>query len=329
MVKLSESKYFHIPAVLLFALILSIIKIHLYDDDFYEYYQHYLSYLHDGVYPTYALGKEFFLSLVIIFISLFNLENIYFFSFIIKALNFLLVYLFLRKFGKNNEFIIVLLFLSPLFIMYSDSFIRQSLSLSLLLVALTELNYKKYAYYLMSIFTHTSSIIYLPVILKRIEPKILFIFLILSFFINPISNSFLESFLHFFNLSDKLYFSNQILEIDPEYSTTPSIFSFLPTVAIIFTALITRDNFSNVEVKLINIFILAMIFVNLLLLVPYASSRIGILLYCYTPLLFVLLKGRSRVLLICVIYFYYWYRFITRENQTMELNFQYLIWPFN
>ena len=329
MVKLSETKYIHIPVVLLFALIISVIKTHVYDDDFYGYYQHYLSYLHDGIYPIYSEGKEFVLSLVVIFIALFNVENIYLFSFLVKALNFLLVYLFLRKFGKNNEFIIVLLFLSPLFIMYSDSFIRQSLSLSLLLIALTELNNKRYVYFLMSIFTHISSIIYFPVINKRIEPKILFVFFILSIFTHPISYSFLESILDFFNLTDKLYFSNQIMKIDSEVLTNPSIFSFLPTVAIICTAFITRSNFSNMEVKLINIFILAMIFMNVLVLIPYASSRIGILIYCYTPLLFVLLKGRSRIALICVIYFYYWYRFITRENPSMELNFQYLIWPFN
>ena len=323
-------------AVLLLYLIgisifLSIIKIHQYEDDFFGYFNHYQSYIKNGEIPLYSEGKEFILTVVIFLVGVFQVDNINFFSFSIKIIFYSFVSLFFLRYKskdkESNYYLIILVLTSPNFIIYTDSFIRQSLGLIFLLLSLTFSLQKKIIYSLLSIFTHLTNLIYLPIIFTKVKFIHMVLVLIVSYLIIGIDYEVFSAMASIVGMSDKLYFIDQMYK-QGMVDTRPSIATFLPAILIITAAKVTNKNLDSTDNKLINIFLYSIIIGNLVSGIPYATSRISMLVIAFTPVLFVLLKGRVQIVLSVIIYCYMWLRFIYRDNPTLELNYQYLVWPF-
>jgi hypothetical protein len=130
-------------------------------------------------------------------------------------------------------------------------------------------------------------------------------------------------------MNDKLYFIDQIYLSGVIIDTKPSITTFIPAVLIIIISKITIKNQTEKDKLLINMFMWSIIMGNIVSTIPYASSRIAMLTMAYTTILYVLLKGRTLLITSILINGYLWMRFATRENPTMEMNFQNLIWPLS
>jgi hypothetical protein len=151
--------------------------------------------------------------------------------------------------------------------------------------------------------------------------------LVVSYLITGIDYGVFSAIASALGMSDKLYFIDQMYQ-QGMVDTRPSVTTFLPAILIIIAAKVTNKNLDAIDNRLINLFLYSIIIGNLVSGIPYASSRISMLVIAFTPVLFVLLKGRVQILLSAIIYFFLWSRFIYRDNPTLELNYQYLVWPF-
>jgi hypothetical protein len=309
----------------------SLVKLNLYEDDFFGYNEHYQNYLKNKEIPYYSEGREFILTALIMLVSIFEIDNIEFFSFSMKIILYSLASLFFLRYksqkNEKNYFVIILALTSPNFIIYTDSFIRQSLSLIFLLLSLTFNFQKKIIYFLLSIFTHLTNLIYLPMILIEVRFIYMVFVLVVSYLITGIDYGVFSAIASALGMSDKLYFIDQMYQ-QGMVDTRPSVTTFLPAILIIIAAKVTNKNLDAIDNRLINLFLYSIIIGNLVSGIPYASSRISMLVIAFTPVLFVLLKGRVQILLSAIIYFFLWSRFIYRDNPTLELNYQYLVWPF-
>ena len=313
------------------SIFLSIIKIQLYEDDFFGYFEHYRSYVKKGEIPFYSEGKEFILTAVIMLVSIFEIDNVDFFSFSMKIILYSLVALFFVRYkskdNENNYYLIILALTSPNFIIYTDSFIRQSLSLIFLLLSLTFSIQKKIILFFLSIFTHLTNLIYLPMIFIEVKFIYMVLVLIVSYLVVGIDYGLFSTIASNLGMSDKLYFIDQMYQ-QGMVDTRPSIATFLPAILIIIVAKVTNKNLNATDNRLINLFLYSIIIGNLVSGIPYATSRISMLVIAFTPVLFVLLKGKFQIILSAIIYLYLWLRFMYRDNPTLELNYQYLVWPF-
>jgi hypothetical protein len=313
------------------SIFLSIIKIQLYEDDFFGYFEHYRSYVKKGEIPFYSEGKEFILTAVIMLVSIFEIDNVDFFSFSMKIILYSLVALFFVRYkskdNENNYYLIILALTSPNFIIYTDSFIRQSLSLIFLLLSLTFSIQKKIILFFLSIFTHLTNLIYLPMIFIEVKFIYMVLVLIVSYLVVGINYGLFSTIASNLGMSDKLYFIDQMYQ-QGMVDTRPSIATFLPAILIIIVAKVTNKNLNATDNRLINLFLYSIIIGNLVSGIPYTTPRISMLVIAFTPVLFVLLKGKFQIILSAIIYFYLWLRFMYRDNPTLELNYQYLVWPF-
>lgn len=322
--------YLFIYAIFL-SLFLAVIKLHLYEDDFFGYFEHYQSLINNNEVPYYSEGKELVLTAIMLGIGAFKINEIVYFSFVIKIITFATLLGFLRNYKSNinkyNSYIFVLAVTSPNFIIYTDSFIRQSISLVFLLLCIISDLHKKLFFYAISVFTHLSTLIYLPILHINIRFSLMFIALILSYLVSGVDYEIFSNVADFFGMSDKLYFIDQMYALGA-IDTRPSFTTFLPAILIIVVAKVSNKNLSEHDNKLINIFLYTIILGNLVAGIPFATSRVSMLVMAFTPILFILLRGRVQVVLSSIIYIYLWVRFALRENPTLELNYQYLVWPF-
>lgn len=320
--------YVYIFICIIYAILLAFLKSQIYLDDFFGYFNHFKEYTDLGIVPLYSNGKEFVLTLIMIGISKFNYFNfeIEFFSFSIKIINYLLILYAIFLYNKRNLFVIVLLFTSPNFVMYGDSFIRQGFSLAFLLIALFEDGFKKILFYLLSLVTHLTNFIFLPFLLKDIKIIYLYVSFIIVFILQiSISYDFFSEFAYYFGAEDKLdYIDN--LYASGVGSTSPSIGAYLPPIAIITIYLLSKKRTPKGD-RLAGLFLYCMVFSLLLIEIPFASARFMMLILIYTPLLFLLLEGRIQVITSMMIYLYLWSRFLYRTPPTLELNFEMLVWP--
>lgn len=318
--------------LVIISIFLSIIKLHLYEDDFFGYFDHYQNFLINNEIPYYSDGKEFILTILILLVGILDINNINFFSFSMKIIFYSIVAQFFIKYKKTdvkqNYYLIILALTSPNFIIYTDSFIRQSLSISFLLLCFTCSLNKKIIFYLISIFTHLANLIYLPMIFIKISFIYMVLILIVSYGIAGVDYEIFSFIASKIGMADKLYFIDQMYE-HGMVDTKPSVSTYLPAILIIIVAKLTKKSLDDNDNRLINLFMYSIIIGNLVSGIPYASSRISMLVIAFTPILFVLLKGKVQIIFSAIIYIYLWTRFMYRDHPTLELNYQYLVWPFN
>lgn len=328
------SKIIGIAYICILALFLATVKQQVYNDDFFGYYEQYVELIRNNYITYYSDGKEFVLTLIFILLSQFYIENQIFFSFCIKLINFLILFTFihsfLKKSGDNNQYIFILIATSPNFLLYSDSFIRQSLSLCFILLSVAQINmFKRTTYFVLACATHLSNLIYIPILIFNLRVATLIMLFIISFLlVETLDYQIFSTVAEFLGMGDKLLFIDNLYLIG-EIDTKPSITTYIPTILIISYYLYINKSHSEINNRLINLFLYTLIAGNLVANIPYASSRITMLTMIYTPVLFILLRGWKQTTLAFIIYLYLWGRFLTRENPTMELNYHFLIWPFN
>lgn len=326
------TKYIIYIYVILFATLLSLVKNRLYEDDFFGYFEHYQSLINLGEITYYSQGAEFVLTILIMAIGLIKIDSIFFFSLYIKLITYALIIAFLLKYDKKRNLIVIFIAItaSPNFIMYTDSFIRQTISLALILLCVAmEIKYRAIIF-ILAVATHLTAIAYAPIlILNKIKLKHIFVILILSYMFDIVDYRFFSSVANILGMNDKLYFIEQIYLSGVLIDTKPSITTFIPAVLIIIISIITNKQHTEKDKLLINLFIWSIIMGNIVSEIPYASSRIAMLTMAYTTILYILLKGRTLIITSVVINGYLWIRFITRENPTMEMNFQNLVWPLS
>ncbi len=331
--KIVNSKALLYIYILMLALLLAIIKNQIYEDDFYGYYSQYVELIKSGSVTLYSDGKEATLSLIMILVSIFGIENQVYFSFCIKLINYILLLKFVLQFIKfnqnKNKFIFILITLSPNFILYSDSFIRQSLSLIFIMFAVIQTKkINSFFYFFLSCTTHLSNIVYFPLIIFKYNIKITLIILIVSFFIEGLDFQLFSLIANLLGMGDKLLFIENIYT-QGVVDTKPSISTFIPTILVISMILISNKTLTEQQKNIIVLFCYTMIIGNIVGNIPYATSRIAMLIMIYSPILLMLLRNKIQIIIGMLINCYLWVRFVGRDNPTMELNFQLLIWPIN
>lgn len=312
------------------SLIFSVVKVRQYEDDFYGYYSHYIEYVNNGIVPFYSEGKEFVLTSIFVTFGLTGIDSVVFFSFFNK----LLLYLLLLKFYKNYNgcaqwktvgcFILLLAF--PNFIIYTDSFIRQTLSLAILLLGLTYGAGYRIIFFLIACFTHSASILFFPIYFFQFNTVLLYGLVILSYLIPGIDYSVFKELAAYLGMSDKAVFIDKMYEFD-NVNTKPAITTFLMPLFLIAVACFDKIK-SLQRYQLCNLFLYAIFISNIASDIPFAANRIGMLAIAFAPILFVLFQQRLRLLLALPFILITWARFVVVDDATLEVNYKYLTWPF-
>jgi hypothetical protein len=259
--KFSEkSIFFFLVIFSLLIIVSSFSRLYLFHqyDDFSNYYEHYHSWSKfSDVLPYLEYDPLFYLVLYLVYFFLGSISPASLYA-VFNIFYFLIFYLTSRRLIKsNNEILFIFLTISsPFFIIFSGQFVRQALSLCLVLYALT---YQKKMHRLLILILatsiHLSSILALPsIFIERLNTKhaiSTFTLLIVLAYFFPID----QSFVSLFTTGDYL-FSKVEYWINDDLKEAGMVYKWVPTVIATFlivklSALCLRRNevFFKVELS--------------------------------------------------------------------------------
>lgn len=297
----------------------------VYADDIYNYYDHYSEYIKNGIKPLYFNGIEFVLPIIFQIFKYIGIRDFFTFILCIMIIQITMIIYIINKIDKNyiNYSILFVIYYPYLF--DSNSFIRQSLSSILVVLSLTNQGYKRYLIYSIALFTHFTSLIFLPIFLIKNSKIYFFLLMVCSYLLPHISIDLFQKISNFAGMGDKLYFINQIIVSGQEISD-PNLTTFFGALFLIFGSLI----FKNKEIKstiyndLLSIFMYTITLANFCTAIPYATYRFGLLALELPTILLLTIKSKYRIYFGVGLIFYSVARFYYGSDKSFELNYPYL-----